>query len=57
MHNRQTFLYRPRGAIDPRGDGGGQPGGVLDVPVKARRARGRQIPRALGPRRDDEANA
>ena len=48
MHNRQTFLYRPWGVIDRRGDGGGQPGGVLDVPVKARRPQGRQIRPARG---------
>ena len=42
----------PAGRYDRRGDGGGQPGGVLDVPVKARRPGCRQIRIPRGPRRE-----
>ena len=51
MHDGSIFPYRPGGAITDGVTWKGMRSGVLDVPVKARRARGRQIRRALGPRR------
>ena len=55
MHSGWTFPHLRRAAIDRWGDGEGQPGGVLDVPVKARRGavvkRAASMPR--GARRSD----
>ena len=51
MHDGSIFPYRPGGAITDGVTWKGMRSGVLDVPVKARRARGRQIRRASGPRR------
>ncbi len=52
MRSWQIFQRRSRAAIDRRGDGEGQPGGVLDVPVKARRGQGMEISPAYTPRRE-----
>ena len=52
MRNGRTFPYRRGGAYDRWGDGEGSPGGVLDVPVKARRARSVEISCAWGLRRE-----
>ena len=52
MRSWQIFQRRSRAAIDRRGDGEGQPGGVLDVPVKARRGQGMEISPARSPRRE-----
>ena len=57
MHNGRTFPYRPRAAKHRWGDGEGYAGGVLDVPVKARRARAREIRPAWGPRRETKPRA
>ena len=51
MHDGSIFPYRPGGAITDGVTWKGMRSGVLDVPVKARRARGRQIRRAFSPRR------
>ncbi len=52
MRSWQTFQRRSRAAIDRRGDGEGQPGGVLDVPVKARRGVRMEISAPYAPRRE-----
>ena len=52
MRSWLRFQRRSRAAIDRRGDGEGQPGGVLDVPVKARRGQGMEISPACAPRRE-----
>ena len=57
MRDGSIFPYRLVGAITDGVTRKGMRSGVLDVPVKARRARRRQIRGAHGPRRDDEANA
>ena len=46
-----------RGRLDRRGDAEGYAGGVLDVPVKARRARAREIRPAASPRRETSRTA
>ena len=51
MHNGSIFPYLPKGAITDGVTEKDMRSGVLDVPVKARRARGRQIRRARRPRR------
>ena len=51
MHNWSIFQYPPTAAITDGATEKDRRSGVLDVPVKARRARGRQIRRAWGPRR------
>ena len=52
MRSWWTFQRRSCTAYDRRGDGEGQPGGVLDVPVKARRGQGMEISPARTPRRE-----
>ena len=54
MHNRRTFLYRPR-HFDPSGDGEGQACGVLDAPVKAGRPQRREVRAARKAETRDEA--
>ena len=54
-HSGRTFPRRSRAATDRRGDGGGQPGGVLDVPVKARRGAPHGNQRGRYPETRDEA--
>ena len=57
MRNGRTFPYRRCGAIHRRGDGEGYPGGVLDVPVKARREGPREIRSPCIPRRETKLRA
>ena len=57
MRSWWTFQRRSRAAIDRRGDGEGQPGGVLDVPVKARREGPREIRSPHIPRRETSRTA
>ena len=52
MRSWQIFQRRSPRRYDRRGDGEGQPGGVLDVPVKARRGQGMEISPARAPRRE-----
>ena len=51
MHDGSIFPYRQVGAITEGVTRKDMRSGVLDVPVKARRAAGRQIRRPSGPRR------